>query len=189
MNLKTITLYNDENLLIEKAAAEHPGAQKWLYEKYAPRMMSVCRQYIKDLHHAEDVMIKGFLKGFVHLRTFRGEGSFEGWLRKIMVREAIAHLRKKQWVVFDDELRIENSTAVDALATELDVDYIQALIDALPEGYKVVFMLYAIEGHSHKEIAAFLNISESTSKSQLFKARQRLQQQLLEQNIIAYGTT
>jgi RNA polymerase sigma-70 factor (ECF subfamily) len=186
--LKTITFYNIENVLIKKAAAAHPGAQKWLYEKYAPKMLSVCRQYIKDMHYAEDVMIKGFLKVFSHLKTYRYEGSFEGWMRKIMVREAITHLRKKQLVIFDDELREQNSNSQIVLSSALDVEYIQLLIDALPEGYKMVFMLYAVEGYSHNEIAAMLNISESTSKTQLFKARRRLQEQLKEQNIEEYGT-
>src|SRR5690606_2883805 len=120
--------------LIKKAADSHPEAQRLLYEKYAPKMLSVCRQYIKDLHFAEDVMINGFIKVFAHLDSFRNEGSFEGWIRKIMVREAITFLRKKQFVVFDDDLYENNAKTQLAVSSEMDVEHIQLLIDSLPEG-------------------------------------------------------
>ena len=141
-------------------------------------MLGVCRQYIKDLHFAEDVMINGFVKVFNHLDSYRHKGSFEGWIRTIMVRESISYLRKRQFVVYDDEameVNREVSTSNDGL---LDVEYVQHLIDELPEGYKAVFLLYAIEGYGHKEIAELLEISEGTSKSQLFKARKMLQENL-----------
>ncbi len=186
--MKIVSLYTNEKLLIKKAVAANPEAQQWLYERYAPKMLGVCRQYIKDLHYAEDAMVKGFLKVFAHLETFRDEGSFEGWVRKIMVREAINHLRKKQFVVFDDEIFENGPHPHVPISSELDVEHIQLLIDALPEGYKMVFVLYAVEGYSHREIAGMLHISESTSKSQLFKARRMLQEKLKEQNILEYGT-
>lgn len=141
-------------------------------------MLGVCRQYIKDLHFAEDVMINGFVKVFNHLSSYQYKGSFEGWVRTIMVRESISYLRKRQFVVYDDdavEVNGEVSTSNDGL---LDVEYVQHLIDELPEGYKAVFLLYAIEGYGHKEIAELLEISEGTSKSQLFKARKMLQENL-----------
>ena len=141
-------------------------------------MLGVCRQYIKDLHFAEDVMINGFVKVFNHLSSYRHKGSFEGWIRTIMVRESISYLRKRQFVVYDDEaveVNGEVSTPDDGL---LDVEYVQHLIDQLPEGYKAVFLLYTIEGYGHKEIAELLEISEGTSKSQLFKARKMLQENL-----------
>lgn len=186
--MKIISFYTNEKLLIQKAADSNPEAQRYIYEKYAPRMLSVCRQYIKDLHFAEDVMINGFIKVFAHLNTFRNEGSFEGWIRRIMVREAISFLRKKQFVVFDEVVLETNSDAQIAVSYEMDVAHIQLLIDELPEGYKMVFVLYGVEGYSHKEIAEMLQISESTSKSQLFKARKMLQEKLKEQNILEYGT-
>jgi len=143
-------------------------------------MLGVCRQYVKDLQFAEDVMINGFVKVFKNLDSFRHEGSFEGWIRRIMVREAITHLRKKQFVVFDDEVYQGADNSHMSISTALDVAHIQGLIDKLPEGYKMVFVLYAVEGYKHQEIAELLQISENTSKSQLFKARKMLQKQLEE---------
>ena len=92
--LKIISLYNNEKTLIKKSVAGNREAQKNLYEAYAPKMLSVCRQYIKDLQFSEDVMINGFVKVFNNLENFRYEGSFEGWIRRIMIRESISFLRK-----------------------------------------------------------------------------------------------
>ncbi|MBT8185996.1 MAG: sigma-70 family RNA polymerase sigma factor [Eudoraea sp.] len=176
--MKIITFYGNEKSLIKRASSGHGEAQKLLYDNYAPKMLSVCRQYVKDVHYAEDVMIMGFVKVFKHLKNFRFEGSFEGWIRRIMIREAISYLRKKQFVVYDEEL-IENGAAIYVDSTsELEVEHIQKLIDELPEGYKLVFVLFAIEGYRHNEIAEMLEISESTSKSQLFKARRVLQSKI-----------
>ena len=186
--LKIISFYKNEKVLIKRAIAGKTEAQRILYETHAPKMLSVCRQYIRDLQFAEDVMINGFVKVFNHLHTFRFEGSFEGWIRRIMVREAISFLRKKQFVVFDDETFEHQNQPEVGFSSNLDVEYIQVLIDELPEGYKMVFVLYAIEGYKHQEIAEMLNISESTSKSQLFKARRLLQKKLIEQNRRGYGT-
>ncbi|MEH6681382.1 MAG: RNA polymerase sigma factor [Sediminicola sp.] len=178
--MKIITFYNNEKLLIKKAASGNLEAQRWLYDKNAPKMLGVCRQYVKDLQFAEDVMVKGFLKVFTHLDSFRHEGSFEGWIRKIMVRECITHLRKQQLVIFDGERYENHGDYRISIDSHLDVEHIQLLIDSLPEGYKMVFGLYALEGYRHHEIAEMLGISESTSKSQLFKARRMLQEKLKE---------
>ncbi|KKL05363.1 hypothetical protein LCGC14_2606770, partial [marine sediment metagenome] len=150
--------------------------------------LGVCRSYIKDLQFAEDVMVSGFVKVFKNLETFRHEGSFEGWIRQIMVRESITHLRKNQFVVFDETVleKVHPQSTVDSF--DWDTERIQSLIDALPDGYRTVFVLYAIDGYRHQEIAKELDISESTSKSQLFKARRLLQEQLKRQNSIGYGT-
>lgn len=150
-------------------------------------MLGVCRQYIKDIHFAEDVMVQGFLKMFNKLDTFKFEGSFEGWLRRIMIRESISYLRKQQFVVYDDEVYEKNQSEEISQSTDLDTEHIQQLIDALPQGYKMVFVLYTVEGYKHKEIAEMLSITESTSKTQLLKARRLLQEQLRQQNIIGYG--
>lgn len=152
-------------------------------------MLGVCRRYIKDLQFAEDVMVNGFVKVFQGLDTFRHQGSFEGWIKKIMVRESISYLRKQQFVVYDDAVyERQGEKSISDTSAKLDTEYIQSMIDALPEGYKTVFVLYAVEGYKHQEIAEMLAISESTSKSQLFKARKLLQQGLKKQNIIGYGT-
>ena len=186
--MKIITFYNNEKLLIKKAASSNREAQQLLYGQYAPKMLGVCRQYVKDVQFAEDVMIKGFLKVFTHLSSYRHEGSFEGWIRKIMVRESISYLRKQETVIFDDEVYERNAPTITSNFEELDVTHIQILIDALPKGYKMVFMMYAVEGYKHSEIAETLGISESTSKSQLFKARRMLQGKLIKQNSLDYGT-
>lgn len=140
-------------------------------------MLGVCRNYISDLHYAEDVMITGFTKVFDNLSKFRFEGSFEGWVRRIMVREAIDFLRSRKKMQFA-EVDEAQFVSIDADADDFDTDSLQLMIDKLPDGYKTVLVMFAVEGYSHKEIAATLNISESTSKSQLFKARKMLQQQL-----------
>jgi RNA polymerase sigma-70 factor (ECF subfamily) len=186
--LKVIQLYKNEKQLIKKAASNHRDAQHILYQMHAPKMLSVCRYYIKDVHQAEEVMLSGFFKVFTQLKTFKAEGSFEGWIRRIIIREAISYLRKKKQLEFladDMEVYDEPTNYTDA---ELDVDEIQQLIDKLPEGYRMVFNMYAIEGYKHSEIAEMLDIAESTSKSQLFKARKLLQQQIKQLNKTSYGT-
>lgn len=146
-------------------------------------MLGVCRRYIKDLQFAEDVMIMGFIKVFNKLNTFRFEGNFEGWIRRIMIREAITFLRKKQIVVFDEDPYEHVVEPYTDTADNLDVAVIQRLIDGLPEGYKMVFVLFAVEGYKHVEISEMLQISESTSRSQLFKARTMLQAELRKLDI------
>ena len=186
--LKVIQLYKNETQLIKKAANNQRDAQHTLYEIHAPKMLSVCRYYIKDVHQAEEVMLNGFFKVFTQLKTFKAEGSFEGWIRRIMIRESISFLRKKKRLEFladDMEMYEEADNYVN---TELDVDEIQLLIDKLPEGYRMVFNMYAIEGYKHNEIAEMLEIAESTSKSQLFKARKLLQQQIKQLNKASNGT-
>lgn len=186
--MKIIPFYRNEKQLIKKAIDGNPDAQQRLYTVHSPKMLSVCRQYIKDIHFAEDVMVNGFLKVFTHLDTFKFQGSFEGWVRRIMIRESISYLRKQQFVVYDDEVYEKQEQQTNIQTTDLDTEHIQRLIDSLPQGYKMVFVLYTVEGYKHKEIAEMLDISESTSKTQLLKARRLLQEQLKKQNIIGYGT-
>ncbi|MGB5500612.1 MAG: RNA polymerase sigma factor [Maribacter sp.] len=186
--MKIIPIYNNEKQLIKKAAVGNYEAQRRIYDKHAPKMLGICRQYVRDLQFAEDVMIGGFLKVFKNLDSFKFKGSFEGWIRRIMIRESISYVRKQQFVVYDDEIYARNEGETNTISSEMDVEHIQILIDALPEGYKMVFILYVVEGHKHSEIAELLKISESTSKSQLFKARKMLQEKLKKQNIIGYGT-
>lgn len=174
--LKVIQLHTNEEKLIKKACGNDRTAQHVLYTTYAPKMLSVCRYYINDLQYAEDVMITGFAKVFQSLGNFRFEGSFEGWVRRIMVREAISFLRSKKEVFFtEDENIVTDPVFYD---TDLTADTLQFLIDRLPDGYKTVFVMFAIEGYGHKEIAEILGVNEGTSKSQLAKARKLLQKQL-----------
>ncbi len=185
--MKVIQFYKNETQLIKKAAKQHRDAQQQLYVQYAPKMLSVCRRYIKDVHFAEEVMLSGFLKVFLNLNTFKFEGSFEGWVRRIMVNESISFIRKEKKTFFTEDVASYTEESWNNINTELAVDEIQDLIDSLPEGYKMVFVLYAIEGYKHQEISEMLEISENTSKSQLFKARKMLQKKLNQQNNIRNG--
>ncbi|MDG4715798.1 MULTISPECIES: RNA polymerase sigma factor [Winogradskyella] len=186
--MKVIQLHKNETKLIQKAAKNNREAQHVLYELHAPKMLSICRYYIKDVQKAEEVMLNGFFKVFKHIKTFKNEGSFEGWIRRIMVREAISFLRQQKHIEFTAEDEILEQDYTNNIKTNIEVAEIQQLIDSLPEGYKMVFVMYAIEGYKHYEIAELLNISEGTSKSQLFKARQMLQNKIKELNNSSYGT-
>jgi len=186
--LKVIQLYKNEAQLIKKASRNNREAQHTLYEWHAPKMLSVCRYYINDVHHAEEVMLNGFFKVFTKLKSFNSNGSFEGWIRRIMVNEAISFLRSKKQLEFSSDEIIYQDIAKNNINEEIDVAQIQQLIDHLPEGYRMVFVMYAIEGYKHSEIATMLSINEGTSKSQLFKARQLLQQQLKKLNTVSHGT-
>jgi len=183
--LKIIKLHNQEKSLIKKAISNNREAQKQLFEQYSPKMLGVCRQYVKDLHHAEDLLLQGFLKVFTNLHKFKHEGSFEGWIRRIMVNTCISYLRKKNRIDLSNEDYVFNDSATESLENTT-VEDIQKLIDQLPEGYKMVFNLFAIEGYKHSEIAQQLNISESTSKSQLFKARKMLQENYIKMNKVVH---
>jgi RNA polymerase sigma factor (sigma-70 family) len=186
--LKLISLHKNYSKLIASASKGSRRAQRDLFELFSPKMLSVCRQYVKNNDLAEEVMLTGFMKVFTYLHTYKAQGSFEGWIRRIMVNESISQLRKDKKLEFKTETEIENSLDhVAYIETELEVDEIQRMIDALPDGYKTVFVLYAVEGYKHSEIAELLQISESTSKSQLFKARKLLQSKVT-QNSISYGT-
>jgi len=186
--LKVIQLYKNENTLLEKAIKSNREAQHVLFEMHAPKMLSVCRYYIKDLQNAEEVMLNGFFKVFSNLKGFRAEGSFEGWIRRIMVRECISFLRQQKHIEFPMEDVDFKDGSANNIQSDIDVAQIQQLIDTLPEGYKMVFVMYAVEGYKHHEIADMLNITEGTSKSQLFKARNLLQQRINELNKTSYGS-
>ncbi len=175
--MKVIALHQEEKEMIRMAAENNRHAQHQIYNSFASKMLSVCRHYIKDIHQAEDVMITAFMKVFTSLNKFEHKGSFEGWIRRIMVNECISYLRVQKSVKFiDDETYFEERH--NDIESKLSVDDIQYLIDALPDGYRMVFNLYAIEGYKHQEIAVMLGISEGTSKSQLSHARRVLQENI-----------
>lgn len=187
--MKVVSLHKNYKSLIAKANKGNQKAQHQLFEFFAPKMLSVCRQYLKNNALAEEAMLTGFLKVFTHLNSFKFEGSFEGWIRRIMVNESISQLRKEKKFQFKEEEVLENSLDVVAyIETEIEVNEIQKLIDQLPSGYKTVFVLYVVEGYKHSEISEMLEISEGTSKSQLFKARKMLQNHINKENKISYGT-
>ncbi|WP_224483888.1 RNA polymerase sigma factor [Robertkochia aurantiaca] len=178
--LKVIPLYRNEEKLIQGALKGNRSAQRAIYDRYASKMLAVCHSYVKDRQFAEDVMIRGFFKVYKNLYSFEQKGSFEGWIRRIMVREAIDFLRaRKEGISFRDELP-EYKMAEHHQDSEIlyDEETIRLLIERLPDGYRSVFLMYAVEGYSHSEIAEMLGISESTSKSQLHKARKALKEEL-----------
>jgi RNA polymerase sigma-70 factor, ECF subfamily len=181
--MKIIQLHQDEKNWIEQAVQNNRHAQHQLYKKFAPKMLGVCRQYVKDVQQAEDVMITAFMKVFTNLHSFEFKGSFEGWIRKIMVNEAISFLRVQKETFFTEDISISEDSW-DDINHQIDLDQIQSKIDALPDGYRMIFNLYVIEGYKHHEIAKMLGIQEGTSKSQLSHARKMLQKLLVQpQNI------
>lgn len=185
--MKVIHLNQEENELIQLALANNRQAQQKIYSKFSPKMLSVCRQYIKDLHQAEDIMITAFMKVFTGLKNFEYKGSFEGWIRRIMVNECISFIRVQKKVKYiEDENYFEES--FNNIESQFSIDDIQFLIDSLPDGYKMVFNLYAIEGYKHHEIAKMLGINEGTSKSQLSHARKLLQTQIAKLKNYENGT-
>lgn len=188
--MKVINLHQEENELIRLAVENNRQAQQQIYSKFSSKMLSVCRQYIKDIHQAEDIMITAFMKVFTNLRNFQHKGSFEGWIRRIMVNECISFIRvhKKLKYIEDDLVIGQDEESFSPIESQFSVADIQFLIDSLPDGYKMVFNLYAIEGYKHQEIASMLGINEGTSKSQLSHARKMLQGQINKLKNYEYGT-
>ena len=185
--MKVINLHQEERELIELAVENNRHVQHQIYSKFSPKMLSVCRQYIKDLHQAEDVMITAFMKAFTNLKNFEHKGNFEGWIRRIMINECISYIRVHKKVTFvEDENYVEEH--YNNIESQFSVEDIQFLIDNLPDGYKMVFNLYCIEGFKHQEIAAMLGINEGTSKSQLSHARKMLQNTITKLKNYSNGT-
>ncbi|WP_235831894.1 RNA polymerase sigma factor [Paenimyroides viscosum] len=173
MNLKTSFT---ESELINQVQNNNRAAQKQLFDQFSPIMLSTCRQYIKDLHNAEDVMLCAFMKVFQNINQYRNDGSFEGWIRKIMIRESLSFLRSKKELNFIEDAS-QSVLSVVSDSYEISNDY-QKLIDDLPKGCRYIFVLSVIEGYKHQKIAEMLNISVGTSKSQLAYAKKLLKQQI-----------
>jgi RNA polymerase sigma-70 factor, ECF subfamily len=188
--MKVINLHQEEKELIELAVENNRHAQHKIYSKFSPKMLSVCRQYIKDIHEAEDIMITAFMKVFTNLKNFENKGSFEGWIRRIMINECISFIRVQKKVKFIEDCSddYQNLERFNNIESQFSVDEIQFLIDNLPDGYKMVFNLYCIEGFKHQEIATMLGINEGTSKSQLSHARKMLQEQVNKLKNYTNGT-
>jgi RNA polymerase sigma factor (sigma-70 family) len=152
-------------------------AQERLYNFYASRMRGTCLRYAGSVFEAEDIFQDGFIKVFTNLKNYKNQGSLDGWIRRIIVNTAIDAYKKnieKNAHVSYDMLEEEEIAQVE-IADNLDEEDLIQVLAKLPDGYRIVFNLYAIEGFSHKEIADKLEITESTSKSQLFKARKQIQ--------------
>ena len=167
----------DEQQLIEGCRKGDRRAQKALYETYSRKMMSVCLRYVSDWETARDLLQDGFVKVFTHLDSYNGNGSFEGWLRKIFVNSALEYLRHADILRESTELdqTAEGTQADSSPLSDISAAELMELVQSLPTGFRTIFNLFAIEGYSHKEISERLHITESTSRSQYTRAKQLLQ--------------
>ena len=169
--LETLT----EPIPLERLRLQDPVAQKQLYDRYAPLLFSVCRRYLKAREDAEEALVSGLFKVFSQIDSYTGQGSFEGWIRRIVVNEALMRLRKNQPLVFPgDEVLANDQVDGFSIEAELSAREILDLLDQLPTGYRTVFNLYVLEGFKHHEIADILGVSINTSKSQLILAKEKL---------------
>lgn len=168
-------LYSDSELL-RGCINRDRKYQELLYRKFARKMYGICLCYAKDRSMAQDILQDGFVKVFRNINSFRNEGSLEGWIRRIITNTALDHLRKKSKLhdFIDDNRGVEEEKLDNSILENINADGIFNLIKQLPDGAKVVFNLYAIEGYTHKEIAEKLDITEGTSKSQFKRARNLL---------------
>ncbi len=168
-----------ESDLIKGCLQEDRRMQEALYQRFSPRMYAVCLRYAGNTEEAEDILQEGFVKVFRKLESFRNEGSFEGWIRRIFVNTAIEHFRRKKYLLpvtekEENTLEARNTSVLD----DLSARDIMAIVQELSPGYRTVFNLYVVEGFTHKEIADILGISEGTSKSQLSRAKVILQEKV-----------
>ena len=172
---------NTEEQIREGCAKGDRKFQQMLYNMFSAKMFSVCLRYANEYNSAQDLLQEGFIKVYRNIEKFRGEGSFEGWVRRIFVNTAIEHYRKQVnlYALHDSEAKGYEYYEGNALETLKHQDILK-LIQTLSHGYRTVFNLYVIEGFSHKEIGEMMNISEGTSKSQLARARYLLQKMITD---------
>jgi RNA polymerase sigma-70 factor (ECF subfamily) len=171
--------------IIKQLKSNNRKTQQHVFERYSPKMLSVCRQYIRDLQKAEEIMLNGFLKVFTKISDYKSKGSFEGWIRRIMVNESISYLRLKKRLVFvEDDTYFKEEVDIDI---EDDVSELQKLVDNLRADLRVVFNLFVMEDYKHQDIADLLNITENASKLRYRKARQLLKEQYTNQQNKHYG--
>lgn len=171
--------------LIQACLSGDRLSQNELYRSFAPRMFTVCLRYSKDRHEAEEILQEGFIKVFSSLQQYRAEGSLEGWIRRVMVTTALQRLRSR--TPLHAVLSVDGSVTHevpddDNLEGRLSAKELLALVQALPAAYRLVFNLYVFEGYRHKEISQLLGISECTSKSNLYDARQWLKEKIAKSN-------
>ncbi len=166
--------------LIDSCKKGDRASQKVLYDSLAPKMFSICIRYIGDRTAAQDVLQDGFVTLFSKLDSFKGEGSFEGWARRIFVTTALMELRKKDALKMSEELEVVRGVKAETVGQLENISYreLMSLVTSLPPGFRTVFNLYAIEGYSHKEISQMLEITETTSRTQLRRARLWLQDKI-----------
>ena len=163
---------SEESDLIEGCIRGDRKMQYELYERFASKMYGVCLRYAANAEEAEDILQEGFIKVFKKISSYRGDGSFEGWIRRIFVNTAIEHFRRKSYLqpISEHEENTIEGKYISVLDNLAEKDIIK-LIQQLSPGYRTVFNMYVIEGYTHKQIGEALNISEGTSKSQLSRAK------------------
>ena len=175
-----------EEAILSGCLQNDAGAQRELYARYSPKMLSVCYRFAHNREDAEDMLQEGFIKVFSQVHTFQNKGAFEGWVRRIMVHTCINHLKKNKKFNESVDLIHANGMQVreESVPSIVQAKQIVECIRLLPLGYRTVLNLYAIEGYSHKEIAGMLDVEESTSRSQYTRAKQMLEDILVRKNII-----
>jgi RNA polymerase sigma-70 factor (ECF subfamily) len=175
-----------EQAILAGCLQNDPVAQRELYSKYSPKMLSVCYRYATSREDAEDMLQEGFIKVFTQIHTFQNKGAFEGWIRKIIVHTCINFLKK--YKKFSDNIDLEHVTALQAkeetMPSLMQAKQVVECIRLLPVGYRTVLNLYAIEGYNHKEIAEMMDIEESTSRSQYTRAKVMLENILVSKRIL-----
>ena len=175
-----------EEALLQGCLKKNAAAQRELYERYSPKMLSVCYRYGHNREDAEDMLQEGFIKVFSMIHTFENRGSLEGWIRRIMVHTCINILKKNKR--FNESVDIIHATGVqvreESIPSIIQAKEVIESIRLLPIGYRTVLNLYAIEGFSHKEIAAMLDVEESTSRSQYTRAKAMLEDILVRKKIL-----
>lgn len=174
----TVNNVNTQSCLIHGSRNGNPKMQKLLYDQYAAAMFTICFGYTNNKEDAQDILQEGFIKVFRNLHNFRGDGSFEGWVKKIIKHTALTYLRdnKKHLHQCCSNIPIEDKTcsALDKLAEKDIVN----TVTTLPAGYRKIFLMHIVEGYNHREIAGILGCSEGTSKSQFYRSRTRIQKML-----------
>jgi RNA polymerase sigma-70 factor (ECF subfamily) len=177
-------IFTSEEAIIEGCSNGDRKAQRLLYDTYSKKFFAICLRYIKDRDLAEDVLVESFMKIFEKINQFESKGSFEGWMKRIIVTQALLTLRNNKNL--NMEVNMENVSDLSNHHYELkhlEADELMDLVEVLPTGYRTVFNLYAIEGYSHAEIGELLGITESTSKSQLNRGRNLLKQKIAAQQL------
>lgn len=157
-------------------------AQKMLYKQYSPLFFSVAKRYLKNDEDAEDALIEGFFKIFTKIDSYKDEGSFEGWMRRIIVNECLMKLRKRRNFTLSIEAAYDIGTE-ETITPQLAYQDLVKVLELLPTGYRTVFNLFVIEGYKHREIAILLGISINTSKSQLILAKKRVREIIQKKQI------
>ncbi|MEP7279613.1 MAG: sigma-70 family RNA polymerase sigma factor [Bacteroidota bacterium] len=179
-----------EESILKDCLRNDAVAQKELYNRYSPKMLAVCYRFAHNREDAEDMLQEGFIKVFSQIHTFRNQGAFEGWVRRIIVHTCINNLKKNK--KFNESVDLIHATAMqvreESVPSIVQAKQVVECIRILPIGYRTVLNLYAIEGYSHREIGNMLDIEESTSRSQYTRAKQMLEDILVKKKILQLPT-